>query len=273
MFLNSDNNNNPVKPFIKWAGGKKKILEILLRNKPEKFNRYYEPFVGGGALFFSFTPANAFLSDINLDLVITYNMIKKRPYELIEKLKEHKKKHNENYYYKIRKQFDLNDSLNVAARFIYLNKTCYNGLYRVNNKGEFNVPFGDYKEPLIVDEKNIIACSNVLKNVEIFYKDFSMITPSKDDFVYIDPPYHPIDSTSFTKYTKLDFTEADQIRLYKYCHNLNKQCVKFMLSNSDTQFIRNLYKDFDIKVVDAPRSISCKSNGREKVKEVLIKNF
>lgn len=261
------------RPFIKWVGGKRSLIKELIPRLPTSYNNYYEPFIGGGALFFSLEPKNATISDINLDLVITYAVIKNKPQELMKLLAKHKANHSQEYYYQIRKQFNKDSDVEVAARFIYLNKTCFNGLYRVNSKGEFNVPMGAYKNPAILDEDNILACSKALQNVTIKYQDFSSIFPEAGDFVYIDPPYHPINDTSFTKYTKLDFTEADQIKLYNKCKELHEKGVHFMLSNSDSQFIKNLYKAFTIEIVSAPRSINCKPNGRQGTNEVLIRNY
>ncbi|BFD46733.1 MAG: hypothetical protein DMENIID0002_13790 [Rickettsia endosymbiont of Sergentomyia squamirostris] len=160
------------------------------------------------------------------------------------------------------------NDIEVAGHFIYLNKTCYNGLHRVNNKGEFNVPIGTYKNPAIVDETNIIACSKFLQNIDIKHQDFSKISPKKGDFVYFDPPYYPINNKSFTKYTKSDFTETDQIKLYQKCKELNDKGVYFMLSNSNIQFIRHIYKDFYIEIIEAPRSINCRANARKNAEEV-----
>lgn len=261
------------KPFVKWVGGKRSLIKELLLRMPTRYKNYYEPFIGGGALFFALMPSHALLSDINLDLVITYAAIKYKAQELIKRLAKHKANHCQEYYYKIRRQFSIDNDIEIAARFIYLNKTCFNGLYRVNSKGEFNVPMGAYKNPMILDEMNILACHKLLQQVEIKYLDFSQISPSKSDFVYIDPPYHPINDTSFTKYTKLDFTEADQVKLYKKCQELHDRGVYFMLSNSDSPFIKNLYKDFYIDIVEAPRHINCKANGRKVTQEVLIRNY
>ncbi|MFP3018093.1 MAG: DNA adenine methylase [Candidatus Tisiphia sp.] len=266
-------NDSKAKPFVKWVGGKRSLIKELSTRTPQTYKRYYEPFVGGGALLFALTPSSATISDINLDLVITYAVIKNNPQELIKLLTKHKVNHCEEYYYKIRKQFINDNDVEVAGRFIYLNKTCYNGLYRSNNKGEFNVPMGKYKNPAIVDETNIIACSKLLQNVDIKHQDFSEISPNKGDFVYIDPPYHPINNKSFTKYTKLDFTEIDQIKLYQKCKELNDKGVYFMLSNSNIQFIKHMYKDFYIEIIEVPRTINCKANERKNAEEVLIRNY
>lgn len=265
-------------PFVKWVGGKRNIIDELVARLPTDFNAYYEPFVGGGALFFEIHNKlkKAYLSDTNFELVLAYNVIKKDPQPLIELLKRHTINHNDNYFYKIRDQFNLQDPVEIAARFIYLNKTCYNGLYRVNKLGRFNVPVGKYHNPGIVQESNLIACSKALGIARIELKEFDAITPIKDDFVYFDPPYHPTDETSFfTSYTKLNFTEQDQVRLRDCTLKLHKAGVKIMLSNSNTKFIRDIYsnKAFNVGIVHAPRFVNCKPNKRNAVEEVLITNY
>ena len=268
---------NKATPFIKWVGGKRGIIEQLKLRLPKEFNEYYEGFVGGGALFFEIVKdiKKAHLSDANLDLIITYKVIQKDPDALIEALKRHQKNHNSDYYYKIRAQFKLDDPISIASRLIYLNKTCFNGLYRVNKKGEFNVPMGSYVNPGIVNEDNIKACSKALKKATIEYKDYSKIEAKEGDFCYFDPPYHPTSDTSFTKYHLLDFTEKDQMDLANFCTQLHRQGVKVMISNSNTPFIRNLYSAnfFKIGIVNAPRLVNCKGNGRAAVEEVLITNY
>lgn len=263
--------SNKVKPFIKWAGGKRRIVDTLLANVPKDFNVYYEHFVGGGALFFALNPTAAVLSDINSDLITTYKVIQKNPHLLIDKLKEHGNKHSEDYYYATRKNQIADDDIELAARFIYLNKTCYNGLYRVNNKGEFNVPFGKYKNPSIINEDIILSCSNNLQNVELFNSNFASLNqqPSQNDFVYLDPPYHPIKDNSFTKYAKDDFKKEDQLTLFNYCKELDSKGVKFMASNSDTSFINDLYKGFDIQKIIVTHMMNRSKN----IGEVLIKNY
>lgn len=264
-------------PFVKWAGGKRSIITELVKRLPESFNGYWEPFVGGGALFFEIDTrlTTAFLSDSNWELIITFNAIKKDPESLITKLEEHARKHNEKYYYRIRNQQALQDPIDVAARFLYLNKTCYNGLYRVNKKGEFNVPIGSNANPGIVQRDNIMLCSVALQKAQIEYREFDMINPKDGDFVYFDPPYHPTGSGSFTKYTKQDFSEKDQARLRDFAVKLNKQGIKVMVSNSDTPFIRDLYSGsiWHIVVVQAPRMVNCKPDGRGVVNELIITNY
>lgn len=264
-------------PFVKWAGGKRGIIAELVSRLPNEFENYYAPFVGGGALFFEIYDRinHAFLSDTNLDLVFAYKVIQNDVEPLLSLLRKHQEKHNEKYYYKIRGQHNLQDPIEIAARFIYLNKTCYNGLYRVNKKGEYNVPIGRYKNPNVVTEDNIKLCSPALKKATIEYHDFSEVEPSENDFVYLDPPYHPTTDTSFTSYTQLDFTEKDQIRLRDYIVALHRKNVKIMLSNSNTKFIKDLYKSkvFNTDIVEAPRQVNCKAGGRKAVKEVLIRNY
>jgi DNA adenine methylase len=264
-------------PFVKWAGGKRGIIEELIKHLPQTFSVYYEPFMGGAALFFEIHTRlqQAYLTDINLDLAITFSVVRKAPELLIAKLEEHAHRDNSEYYYKIRAQFDLQDPIEIAARFIYLNKTCYNGLYRVNKKGEFNVPRGSSTNPNIIQRENILSCSKALQKAKIEYREFDTIKPSSGDFVYFDPPYHPADSTSFTKYTKLDFSEKDQQRLRDFAIQLNRAEVKVMLSNSDTPFIRSLYNStiWHVDTVQAPRMVNCKADGRGAVNELLITNY
>ncbi len=277
-------------PFVKWVGGKRALMPELIAHLPPKFdpqvNSYYEPFLGGGALFFALQSRangliNANLSDTNLELVLTYKTVQKNSKELIERLKQHQANHSKEYYYQIRSQHNLQFPLDVAARFIYLNKTCYNGLYRVNSKGEFNVPMGSYKTTnAIVQTDNILACSRALQGVNIRNYQFEEIdnhqtSPKPQDFIYFDPPYHPTDELSFTKYAKLDFTEGDQENLRDFALKLSKKGVHIMISNSDTKFIRELYhkKPFKINSVSAPRFVNCKANKRGNVGEILITNY
>lgn len=264
-------------PFVKWAGGKRSIIDELARVVPSQFNDYYEAFVGGGALFFHLRErvAKAFLSDINFDLVMTYNVIKRDYEKLLDALRVHQENHNEDYYYDVRDLIDLQDPIAIAARFLYLNKTCYNGLYRVNKKGHFNVPIGSYKNPDVVNEANIKLCHDALLSADIHYHQFDQIKPNAGDFVYFDPPYHPINGSNFTGYTKLDFTEQDQIRLRDFALELHKQGVMVMLSNSSADLIRKLYKGkpFTIRSVHAPRYINCKPNERNNVEELLITTY
>lgn len=264
-------------PFVKWAGGKRSIIEELASRVPSQFSDYYEAFAGGGALFFHLRDrlSRAFLSDVNFELVIAYNVIRQNPNELIAALKIHQTKHSEPYFYKVREQVDLQDPVAIAARFLYLNKTCYNGLYRVNKKGFFNVPMGSYKNPDVVQESNLKLCHDALQIAQINYWQFDQIKPKPNDFVYFDPPYHPVNGDNFTGYTKLDFTEQDQIRLRDFALELSKQGVKVMLSNSSARLTRKIYsgKSFIVRTVHAPRNINCKPNERNNVEELLITTY
>ena len=266
------------KPFVKWAGGKRQLLDVLIKNVPPKFGTYIEPFVGGGALLFELEPKRAIISDTNYELINAYRVIKDNVEELIESLKNHV--NEEDYYYKIR-ALDPSALTPVerASRFIYLNKTCYNGLYRENSKGEFNVPFGRYKSPKICDEDNLRSVSEFLRSadIQILHQDYreTCKLAREGDFVYLDPPYHPISKTSsFTKYTKEDFTEEDQITLSEVFKELDRKGCYIMLSNSNTEFIKDLYRGFEIVELSANRSINCKAEGRGREKvEILVKNY
>lgn len=264
-------------PFVKWVGGKRSIVELLTARMPIKFNQYWEPFTGGGALFFELQEdlAQSYLSDTNFDLIITYKIIQRDPTPLLEALKIHAQNHGEEYYYSVRKQHALQDPIAIAARFVYLNRTCYNGLWRVNSKGEFNVPFGRYTNPKIVQTNNLWACHHALQKVDIRFGGFQEITPQAGDFVYFDPPYHPTDETSFTKYSKSDFTETDQVSLKNFAATLSANHVHVMISNSDTQFIRSIYLEagFKIATIQAPRFVNCKAEKRHAVNEVVITNY
>lgn len=266
------------KPFVKWAGGKRQLVNILLSNVPNSFNRYFEPFVGGGALLFELQPQKAVISDINEELINAYKVIRDNVEELINNLKKHK--NTKEYYYAIRA---INPKtltpVERASRFIYLNKTCFNGLYRENSKGQFNVPFGRYKNPKICDEENLRAVSEFLNRIEITilncdYKETCEMAES-GDFVYLDPPYYPISKTaSFTKYNKNDFSEKDQVELSEIFKELDKKGCYVMLSNSNTEFIKKLYANYRIQEIKANRFINCKANKRRKSRiEVLITNF
>jgi len=266
-------------PIVKWAGGKRQLIADLKNNLPKKFNRYFEPFIGGGALFFNIQPENAYISDINPELINLYQVIKNDVYELIDDLKQHK--NDEEYFYEIR-NIDRNgkykkwSDVQKASRFIYMNRTCFNGLYRVNSKGEFNVPYGKYSNPRILDEINLLNCSQLFQNTEIRHSDFSEILNhvQKGDFVYFDPPYAPLNETSsFTSYTKDGFGEDMQVKLKKLCDELDNMGVYFMLSNSDTKGINKLYKDYEIKKVLASRAINSVTSKRGKITEVLVRNY
>lgn len=274
---------NNLKPITKWVGGKRQLLPNIHDLMPNEYNKYYEPFVGGGALFFSLAPSKAVINDFNSDLINLYKVIRDNPYELCEKLKEHSNMNSKEYYYDIR-DMDRNGTINKlneiekAARILYMLKVDFNGLYRVNKKNQFNVPYGRYKNPKIADIDNIVSVSNYFNNSDIKFmnKDFesSVIDAKNGDFVYFDPPYLPISTTSsFTSYTSDGFTLDDQKRLKKLFFSLDKKGVKVMLSNSDVDLIRDLYKDAKIHYVKASRSINSKGDKRGKVGEVIITNY
>lgn len=266
------------KPFVKWAGGKRQLIDILLENVPKKYSTFFEPFIGGGALFFALHPPKAIVSDINSELINAYIIIKDNVDKLIKSLKKYK--NDEDAFYKER---GLNPKeitvLKRASRFLYLNKTCYNGLYRENSKGQFNTPFGHYKNPRIVDEENLRAVAEYLNcsDIQILNQDYKQTASlaRKGDFVYFDPPYHPTSQTaSFTKYAKGDFIVKDQEELAKTFRLLAKRGCQVMLSNSNVPFIKELYKDFNIIEIEATRFINCKGDKRGKgLYEVIVKNY
>ena len=278
---------NP-KPFAKWVGGKRQLVQQFKDMNlypPYGFDpktaTYFEPFVGGGAMFFDLLPKKAFLSDMNAELVITYNVIKADVEALIKKLKVHKAKNSKEYFLKIREQNieKLSDTA-IAARFIYLNRTGFNGLYRVNRSGKFNVPYADNKNPLICDEINLKKVHNALKNTKILHQDYKKVLDKakKGDFIYFDPPYYPVNKTSsFTSYTKEGFLEKQQEELRDIFMDLHKRGCFVMLSNSDTKFINELYsglgKQIVINKVFAGRAINSKGSGRGKIQEVVVINY
>lgn len=273
--------NRLIKPFVKWAGGKRQLLTEIRKYIPKKITTYYEPFLGGGAVFFDIQPKKFIISDVNTEIINVYEVIKNNVEALLFELKQYK---NDQYsYYKIRELDRSPDFLNLseiqrAARIIYLNKTCYNGLFRVNSQGQFNVPFGNYKNPDIVNEITLKAVSKFLQESdgEILSMDFEKTLGEikKGSFVYLDPPYDPIsDSASFTGYTLDGFGKEEQIRLKKICDYLTEKDCKFLLSNSSTDFIKSLYKDFKIEIVQANRNINSISSSRGKIDEVLIRNY
>ncbi len=273
------------RPFVKWAGGKRQLVDELLRRRPEKYHRFFEPFIGGGALFFSMKPENAYISDINEELIGLYTVVREEVDALIRELKKHEAKYRQGdpqeYFYKVRNidreaKYASWNPVRKAARFVFLNKTCFNGLYRVNSKGQFNAPFGFYKKPAIVDANNLRSCSKVLAATEIRHADFEAVlsVAQKGDLVYFDPPYVPLTSTAnFTSYTGEGFDLDMQRKLREVCDELDRMGVRWMLSNSHTEFVLDLYKQYNIQKVEASRAINCKAEGRGKVKEVIVTNY
>ena len=274
-------NKTKLKPILKWAGGKKKLLPEIKARLPEWSGRYYEPFFGGGSVLFDLQPDKATISDTNWELVNLYMTIRDDTEGLIRSLKSHS--NTKEHFYDVRAidrsdGYELVSDVEKASRMLYLNKTCFNGLFRVNSKGQMNVPFGRYKNPKICDEKLIRAISDYFNSADIVFRncDFDEVLAEAQagDFVYLDPPYDPTSDTAyFTAYAKDGFNRGEQIRLKGCCDDLTKKGVKFLLSNSCTDFINDLYKGYDISVIEAPRSISCKGDGRKAVNEVLVKNY
>ncbi len=266
-------------PILKWAGGKTQLLPALSELLPETFKHYYEPFVGGGAMFFHLldsTPRlRAHLADYNEELINCYKAVRDEVDAVIKQLKKHR--NESDYFYRLR-ALDPSSlrSVERAARLIYLNKTCFNGLYRVNSRGHFNVPFGAYKNPRTCDEENLRAASQALQTVHLERGHFSksLRSAGRGDFVYLDPPYQPLSATAnFTSYTSRCFGETDQQELADVVKQLDKRGCRFMLSNSDNEFVRQLYKDFRIETVLATRAINCKGSRRGRITELVILNY
>lgn len=275
--------NKLIVPFLKWVGGKRQLIPEIKKMLPKGIaNRpYYEPFIGGGALLFDLQPKQAVINDYNEELINVYCVIRDNPNELIEDLKKHK--NTAEYFYEIRsldRQPLFNNLTKVerASRIIYLNKTCYNGLYRVNNAGEFNSPFGKYKNPNIINEPVIKAVSKYLNlnQIQISNSDYEVILRDipENSFVYLDPPYHPVSETSnFTGYIQGGWNESEQLRLRDICNKLNANGVKFLLSNSASDFIKEIYSAYNIKTVQANRAVNSISSKRGQVDEFLICNY
>ena len=270
-----------VDPILKWAGGKRSLIPDILALLPANYRNknYHEPFIGGGAIFFKIRPRSGSINDINHRLMNFYKVVRDKPDELISLTKTYI--HEKDTFYKLRERFNepnLSD-LEDASLLLYLNKTAFNGLYRVNSKGKFNVPFGRYKNPKIVPERRIRATSNILKNIDILCTDFSYIVDysQQGDIVYFDPPYQPVSQTAnFTSYSSGGFDINDQIRLRDTCLQLDNKGVQFVLSNSYIEEILNLYQEierFNTKIVQAKRAISSKASTRGPINEILVTNI
>ncbi|MEH2120182.1 DNA adenine methylase [Nostoc sp.] len=266
------------RPFLKWAGGKSRLIQQYIPYFPKNYKNYYEPFLGGGAVFFYLQPSAAILTDINADLINTYCCVRDDVEELISLLKEHKIRHNKDYYYSVRNN-SSGTCVEKAARIIYLNKTCFNGLYRVNSQGKFNVPLGRYENPNICHENLLRLASIALSHAEIQQADFTEVlnhATSSDDFVFFDPPYHPISETSyFTAYNQNCFSKKDQELLRDTCAELASRGVKVMVCNSDSDFISKIYTDinFETYKIKAARSINSNIKNRGMIYELLITSF
>lgn len=252
-------NDKIVKPILKWAGGKTQLIDELLKFFPSKINKYIEPFIGGGALYFHTLPDNAIISDINPELINLYNTVKEHPNEVIEVLKSFK--NEESFYYQMRAQkYEILSNIEKAARTLYLNKTCFNGLYRVNKKGQFNTPYGKYKNPNYINEEGIIEASKALTNATIIHSDYKNILDKyaePGDLIFLDPPYLPIGKyEDFKRYTKEGFYEEDHYELAKYVKSLSDLGCYVILTNSNSPLVYELYNDFDIKVISTKRYVN-----------------
>lgn len=272
--------NKAPKPFLRWAGGKTHSVPFLLQHLPSDFtapSTYFEPFLGAGSLFFSLRPQKAILSDNNKDLIESYRAIQKNPILIFKYLSEHRGKTSEHYYYEMRNKYNNSkSSIYRAALFIYLNKTCFNGIWRVNGKGEFNVPYGKQEHPSIPSKDELIRISEALASAEITHCNYKDIIDKvqKADFVYLDPPYPPLSNTSnFTQYTSGGFTEKDHEELALFAKELTQKGCYVLISNSDTGYIRSLYQgNFNIFELEVTRLIRADGH-RYKVREIAITNY
>jgi DNA adenine methylase len=276
-------NSTLVSPFLKWVGGKRQLMPSIVACLPRdvKTYRYVEPFVGGGAVLFHLQPKKATINDLNTELINVYSVIKNNLDALITDLKKHE--NNSVYFYAIRNldrspDYKKLSDIERASRIIYLNKTCFNGLYRVNNAGEFNSPFGNYKNPNIINEPTLKAVNKYLNSntIILLNKDYENILDEveQNSFVYLDPPYHPISSSSnFTGYVQGGWNMFDQIRLREACDKLNARGIKFLLSNSSANFIKDQYKQYNISTVKANRAINSDGANRGEIDEMLIRNY
>ncbi|WP_261040899.1 DNA adenine methylase [Streptococcus mitis] len=272
-----------LQPFTKWTGGKRQLLSVIRELMPKTYNRYFEPFVGGGALFFDLAPKDAVINDFNAELINCYQQIKDNPQELIEILKVHQEYNSKEYYLDLRsadrdERIDMMSEVQRAARILYMLRVDFNGLYRVNSKNQFNVPYGRYKNPKIVDENLVSAISTYLNNnqIEIKKGDFekAVLDVQPGDFVYFDPPYIPLSETSaFTSYTHEGFSYDDQVRLRDTFKKLNDAGAYVMLSNSSSFLVEELYRDFNIHYVEATRTNGAKSSSRGKISEIIVTNY
>ena len=268
------------KPFLKWAGGKRQLLPEIMSLMPQRFNHYFEPFIGGGAVFFHSQPQSAFISDVNEELINCYKIVRDKPHELIASLGKHP--YQADYFYELRNldrdeaAFSQLDDVARASRLIYLNRSGFNGMYRVNKKGHFNVPFGRYVNPKIVNEPLILEASNALQGaqIDIAPYDIALNKAKAGDLVYLDPPYMPVSKTaSFTSYAKDDFGLEKQQELADYCRFLDKNQILFIASNAYLPPIKALYEGFQQKEIKARRAINSRADKRQPVSEILIWNF
>lgn len=267
--------------FVKWAGGKGQLIAQYTRFFPSRIDTYLEPFLGGGAVYFyvrqRFNPRKAILSDVNAELINAFQVVKDNCDELASGLNKLREMHSKEHYYKTRKlDPSMLDRVDRAARLIYLNKTCYNGLYRVNSKGQFNVPFGDYKKPSVPNVKTLRKASLLLNDAELRVMTFEGVLDlaEKDGFVYFDPPYLPLSKTAdFTAYNKETFGRDQQEKLAQVFRKLDARRCLVMLSNSDHEFVKNLYNTYRINTVKARRAISCVGTKRGTINEIVVTNY
>lgn len=281
MTFNLKNKN--LKPVTKWVGGKRQLLSALYQYLPQKFNRYYEPFVGGGALLFSLAPEKAVINDANTELMNVYRVIKQQPPALTDVLSKMARYNSKDFYLQVRaldrsKVYDLLTPVQRAARLLYMLRVDYNGMYRVNSQNQFNVPYGRQQKSAIVNSENIMAVHDYFANndIELLSGDFALAVADAQagDLVYFDPPYVPLNPTSsFTSYTKDDFGDQEQRRLAQWFSDLDQKGVYVILSNSDTDYVRDLYQEFNIHIVQASRSVNANGQHRGKVNEVIVTNY
>ena len=277
----SNNNYESLAPIVKWVGGKRQLIKYIQPLLPDNIGTYYEPFIGGAAVLLEHKPKKAVINDFNHELINTYNIVRDDVDALLLDLKNHV--YESDYYYELRaldrsSAYDELTAVQKASRLLYLNKTCFNGLYRVNSKGQFNSPFGKYTNPNIVNEQGLLELSRYLRENDITTRtgDFSVAVNDSEsgDFVYLDPPYDPVSkSASFTAYSKGGFSSDDQLRVRDLCVELDCKGVKFLLSNASTEFINDIYSGFKVIEVGASRSINSNGAKRSKVKEVLVRNY
>lgn len=273
-----------MQPFVKWAGGKRQLLNALIQRMPKEYNTYYEPFIGGGALFFDLAPEHAVIGDVNPVLIAAYNVLKNDVDLLIIRLKQYEEEHEnavekKAYYLEMREKFnkhleEKDYSLTTVALFLYLNKTCFNGLFRVNSKGLFNVPFNNKEKVILYNEENLLAISKYLNNIKIMLADFEETCKDAKagDFVFFDSPYAPLKDDSFEAYTKEGFSRDEHIRLANLFTELTNKGVKCMLTNHNTDLINDLYKEYKIEVVQVKRMINRNADKRTG-EEVIVTNY
>lgn len=265
------------KPFLRWAGGKCKLVNTISKFVPQKINRYWEPFLGAGSLFFKLCPTQATLSDLNKSLIECYKTVKNDPDKLFKHLEFLTENHSEENYYIVRESYNKLKKYNFikSAMFIYLNKTCFNGIFRVNQQGNFNTPYGKILNPALPTKEELIHISLTLKNIDLICQSYEKIFDqvSSGDFIYIDPPYPPLNDTSkFVEYTKERFSSEDQIKLAQFANQLSNKRCNVMISNTGTPQIMDLYRDWNIQKTHAIRTISCKKK-RHRVEELIITNY